>query len=172
MSGDRPRGVAGITFVVLCGILALGAFFGWRAVTTPLPGSDDDAASAEPTCRDGLARGDVVSTTDVTVSVFNAGSRSGLADQTLGELTARGFLAGEVGNAPGDLGSVRFVRVLAPSKVDPAARLVALQFGPDTLVQPSNEDLGPGVDVIVGDQFKGLVKAPRKLTAQAPGSGC
>ena len=45
-------------------------------------------------------------------------------------------------------------------------------FGPDTLVQPRGQDLGPGVDVIVGDKFAGLVKAPRKLKAETAGTGC
>ncbi len=168
----RRTGLAGITFVVLFAILALGAIFGWRAISSPVPGIADDTPSAGPSCREGVSAGDVVRTGDVTVSVFNAGNRSGLADQTLGELTARGFLSGEVGNAPGEVGDVKFVRVLAPSRVDPAAQLVAKQFGPKTLVQPTTEDLGPGVDVVVGDKFVGLVKAPRKIKAQTAGSGC
>jgi hypothetical protein len=169
---DRRTGLAGITFLVLFGILALGAVVGWRAVSAPVPGATEATPSAGPSCRRGLSAGDVVRTGDVTVSVFNAGNRSGLADQTLSELTARGFISGEVGNAPGDVGDVRFVRVLAPSRNDPAAQLVARQFGPQTLVQPTKEDLGPGVDVIVGDRFAGLVKAPRRLKAQHAGSGC
>jgi hypothetical protein len=168
----RRTGLAGITFLVLFAILAFGAVAGWRALSSPVPGSDATSSSNEPSCRAGLDAGDVVRTGDVTVSVFNAGTRSGLADQTLGELTARGFIAGEVGNAPGDVGDVRFVRVLAPSKNDPAAQLVARQFGARTLVQPNKEDLGPGVDIIVGDRFPGLVKAPRRLKAQTAGSGC
>jgi hypothetical protein len=172
MSERSRTGLAGITFLVLIGILALGTFFGWRALSSPVPGVTDDTPSDTPTCREGLDAGDVVRTADVTVSVFNAGNRSGLADQTLNELTARGFLSGEVGNAPGDVGDVKFVRVLAPSRGDPAAQLVAKQFGPQTLVVPTTEDLGPGVDVVVGDKFVGLVKAPRKLKAQTAGSGC
>ena len=171
MSGRRT-GLAGVTFLVLVGILALGTVIGFRAVSAPVPGLSQDTPSDEPTCREGLAKGDVVTTGDVTVSVYNAGNRSGLADQTLGELTARGFIAGEVGNAPKDLGQVRFVRILAPRQDDPAAQLVGRQFGPRTLVQPTDQDLGPGVDVVVGDEFAGLVKAPRKLTAATSGSGC
>jgi hypothetical protein len=34
------------------------------------------------------------------------------------------------------------------------------------------QDLGSGVEVVVGDKFKGLAKAPRKIRADAPGSGC
>jgi hypothetical protein len=62
--------------------------------------------------------------------------------------------------------------VVAPSRNDPAAQLVARQFGRQTVVQPSLEDLGPGVDVVVGDSFVGLVKAPRRLKAETAGSGC
>ena len=172
MSQGERTGLAGVTFLVLFGILALGVFFGWRALSSPVAGVTDDATADTPTCREGVVAGDVVRTADVTVSVFNAGTRSGLADQTLAELTARGFLPGEVGNAPGDVGDVAFVRVLAPSRVDPAAQLVAKQFGPRTVVVPTTEDLGRGVDIVVGDKFAGLVKAPRKLKAQTAGSGC
>ena len=172
MTGRGRTGLAGITFLVLFAILAVGVVLGWRALSSPVAGVTDDTASDEPTCRAGLDAGDVVRTDDVTVSVFNAGTRSGLADQTLNELTARGFLPGEAGNAPGAVGDVKFVRVLAPSQVDPAAQLVAKQFGPQTLVVPTTEDLGPGVDVVVGDKFPGLVKAPRRIKAQTAGSGC
>ncbi|GAA1941223.1 LytR C-terminal domain-containing protein [Nocardioides marmoribigeumensis] len=169
---NRRSGLAGITFLVLFGILAVGVVVGWHAVSEPVPSLTQEEPSAGPSCNAGLAPGDVVRTGDVTVSVFNAGNRSGLADQTLGQLTARGFLAGDVGNAPADAANVKFVRVLAPSKNDPAAQLVARQFGPQTLVQPTRTDLGPGVDVIVGDRFVGLAKAPRQLKAKAAGSGC
>lgn len=170
---SRRTGLAGITFLVLFTILGVALVVGWKAVTEPVPGiTDSSTPTDEPSCREGLAPGDVVRTGDVTVSVFNAGTRSGLADQTLGELTARGFIPGDVGNAPGDLGNVKFVRVLAPKRNDPAAQLVARQLGRRTLVQPTSKDLGPGVDVIVGDKFRGLVKAPRKIKAKAAGSGC
>ena len=42
----------------------------------------------------------------------------------------------------------------------------------EDMVQPTTEDLGPGVDIVVGDKFAGLVKAPRKIKAQTAGSGC
>jgi hypothetical protein len=62
--------------------------------------------------------------------------------------------------------------VLAPTKTDPTARLVALQFGPSTYVQPSNLDLGPGVEVVVGDDFVGLVDGPSRIRASRASSGC
>lgn len=168
---SNRRAVSAVTLVVLVGLLVVGAYVGWQKLSEPLPGKDD-TEQAGPACNDGVARGDVVRPGDVTVSVYNAGSRSGLADQTRSELVARGFIAGDVGNAPDDLESVNFVRVLAPSRQDPASRLVALQFGRNTLIDEVEDDLGPGVEVVVGDQFLGLVEAPTKIRARSAGSGC
>jgi hypothetical protein len=40
---------------------------------------------------------------------------------------------------------------------------VAQQFGSNTLVRVTKKDLGPGVDVLVGTDFRGLKKAKRSL---------
>jgi hypothetical protein len=160
------------TMVVLLLILLVGAFIGWRALSAPFPGSGDSTSSVNQQCVKGLKRGQVVHSDEVTVSVYNAGTRSGLAGTTLQQLLSRDFIPGDVGNAPGNLSGVHFVRVLSPTKTDPAARLVARQFGLHTAVQVSHTDLGPGVEVIVGDRFVGLKKAPKQLKARASGSGC
>ena len=168
------KAVSAVTMVVLIALLVAGAWYGWQSLSAPLPGGDaePERRNAKPRCDEGVARGDLVSTEDVTVSVYNAGSRSGLADLTLSELTARGFIRGDAGNAPEELESVQFVRVLAKAKDDPTAELVALQFGADTLVQETGEDLGPGVEVVVGDDFPGLVDAPTEIKARRATSGC
>jgi hypothetical protein len=162
--------VAAVTLLVLCGILGVFLLIGWRSATAPGPWDEDGPSAAD--CVEGLAKGDLVRTTDVTVSVFNAGTRSGLAGRTQEELLARGFLPGEIGNAPDDIAKVRRVAVLAPSPEDPAAMLVARQFGKGTGVQEYEADLGSGVSVVVGDRYSGLSKAPRRMRAQAEGSGC
>ncbi len=165
---DR-RSLRLVTLLSLSGILVVFALIGWSQVSAPGPWSTDAATSEE--CIPGVAKGDLVRTTDVTVSVFNAGTRSGLASRTQDELLARGFLPGELGNAPDDLASVRKVQVLAPNQDDPAAALVARQF--DAKLEPTpHEDVGKGVEVVVGDKFKGLVKAPRRMRAEVAGSGC
>lgn len=166
---DR-RVLTGITLTVLVALLVVGAVVGWRTLSAPLP--ETTAGDTGPSCDPGLKRGEVVSTKDITVTVLNAGSRAGLAGQTQQELIARDFIPGAVGNAPGRLGNVKEVRVLSESKDDPAARLVARQFGKKTRIQETGRDLGPGVEVVVGNKFLGLVKAPRKLRAKSSGSGC
>jgi len=168
----RRHLLTAVTLLVLVGLVGVGGYYGYKALFAPV---EDDAVTASPggrSCEDGLRKGETVRTRDVTVTVLNAGSRSGLAGQVQERLVGRGFLAGTTDNAP-DGTSVRFVRVLAPSKKDPAARLVAAQFGKGTYIQRSRDDLGPGVDVIVGDRFRGLAKdAPRRLRATVAGSGC
>ena len=168
---SRRSILSAVTMTVLVGLLVVGAVVGYRALVAPTPDAKGNDRPARP-CRHQIAKGDVVRAKDVTVSVFNAGSRTGLAGQTLDELAARGFIKGKVGNAPDRFASVRFVRVLAPAKNDPVAKLVALQFGRNTLVQAVRRSQGPGVEVVVGDAFVGLVKAPGKLKARTAGSGC
>ncbi len=161
MGGRRT--LSAVTLVVLTALLVTGLVVGWRSFTAPI--GDEVAAEPSETCATQVARGDVVRTRDVTVSVFNAGNRAGLADQTRSQLEARGFIAGEIGNAPEEF-AVQLVRVLAPRKDDPGAQLVAAQFGPNTLIQVTDADLGPGVDVVIGEEFEGLAKdAPRRVRA-------
>jgi hypothetical protein len=162
--------LTGVTLLVLLVLVGMGGYYGYRALFAPV----DESVTASP--KDGgcqeLTKGEVVRPRDVTVTVLNAGSRTGLAGQVQQQLVRRGFHAGNIDNAPEGTG-VRFVRVRAASVKDPAARLVAAQFGKGTLLVHSKEDLGPGVDVIVGDRYKGLEKhAPRKLRATVAGSGC
>ena len=168
------RALTAITLVVLVVLLVVAGLVGWRAISGPVDETPEADATGKPdaSCDPGLKKGDLVRTREVTVSVYNAGSRAGLAAQTQDELKARKFIPGEIANAPAGYSGVRFVRVLAPSVDDPAARLVALQFGRHTLIQATDTDLGPGVDVIVGNEFVGLVKAPEQVKATASGSGC
>jgi hypothetical protein len=163
------RATTAITLLVLIALLVAGGVIGAMALFSPISDEEDPDATG---CNPALVEGDTVRTRDVTVSVFNAGTRSGLAGATQERLVNRGFVAGAVGNAPGTLSGVSVVRVLAASRTDPAARLVARQFGKNTRIQVTEEDLGPGVDVVVGNGFDGLVKAPRRVTARTPGSGC
>jgi hypothetical protein len=152
-----------VTMMVLIGMLVAGAVWGWSSLFAPLPEDATSAVQPTPTCATQIVRpGKKVRSGQVRVSVFNAGSRSGLAGQTLDALVDRGFLPGDVGNAPEDR-KVRKVQVWSTVENDPRARLVARQFGKKVKVRFSDEDLGAGVDVIVGDRHRNLVKAPRRM---------
>jgi hypothetical protein len=166
---DR-RSLSALTLLVLTGVLVVFLLVGWNQLSAPGPWDEGSASDADE-CAEGLRKGDLVRTSDITVSVYNAGTRAGLANRTQEELLARGFLPGDTGNAPDDVGQVRRVVVLAPREDDPAAVLTARQFGPKTKVR-EHEDVGAGVEVVVGDRYQGLKKAPRRMRAQADGSGC
>ena len=167
--------------MVLVGILVAGAYFGWRGLTT------DITATAEPTeprttktkpsprCtpREG-SPAKVLTSREVRVSVFNAGGITGLADETLNALHARGFRLGTADNAPTGSG-VTAVQVWDARPDSPQARLVAEQFEGTVKRVRAKTDLGPGIDVVVGDNFPGLAAtAPRtiKVKAATPDKEC
>lgn len=166
----RRRVTSTITMLVLIGVLVVGAVWGWRQLFTDLPGLG--TAQPSPSCTtEQVKGGEKISSRQVTVSVYNGGTRSGLAGETLDQLAKRGFGKGDVGNAPADV-EVRLVQVWSTVQNDAEAKLVARQFGKDIGVVFSNEDLGPGVDVIVGNEFKRLAKAPRVMELDHPEKVC
>lgn len=168
----RQQIITALTMVVLIGFLVFAATWGWRALFAEIPSDETVAEEPTATCTpQEIKAGQKIRARQVRVSVFNGGTRSGLAGDTLDALTNRGFKAGDVGNAPSDL-NVGKVKVLAATKDDIEARLVARQFGKKTKVTVSERDLGPGVDVLVGDKFKRLAKAQRSLTVKSAQEVC
>jgi hypothetical protein len=134
---------------------------------------DDTTASSGLTCapEDQTTSG-VVRRADVTVSVYNAGQRSGRAQDTLDLLESAGFRAGEVSNAPDGI-EVAKAAVYTTKADDPAAELVARTLGPKTQVVRSDAEFGPGVAVIIGDKFRKLdAAAPRRLEYTLPEPVC
>lgn len=162
-----------VTLAALVTLLVIGSVVGWRALTAPLPEEAAESAAAPSGCSSQLAPGARVRIRDVRVSVFNAGTRDGLAGKVQELLVRRGFVAGTVGNAPEERRGVRRVTVYAPDAQDPAARLVARHFGKQTPVKVARDDLGPGVDVVIGNDYWRLATgAPKQITAKVAGSGC
>ncbi len=167
MTGRRLT--TAVTLVVLLFILAGMAVYGFTRLTAPLPAAPvgKDACPGDVTKVEQFLR-----RSDVQVSVFNASGRSGLASSTLDKVEAAGFRAGNAGNAPGTAKVLRAV-VWTTEPNDPAARLVAQAFGPSTKVQVTATDLGPGIDVLVGDKFKRLDrKAPNRIRLTTPIETC
>jgi hypothetical protein len=168
---NRRHLTTAITMLVLCGLLVLGVIVGVNALFAPLPDTGK-AIEPESSCApDSVSKGDRIRSKQVVVSVFNAGTRGGLADQTLSALAKRGFKEGELGNAPEDA-KVRTAQVWTGRRHDAAARLVASQLGRKARVVVTDEDLGDGVDVVVGNDFRGLVKAKRSIVVRSNQAAC
>lgn len=159
----------GVTLVVLLCLVGVGAVYGFKAATAPLP----KTSTPTPTCT-GVEKNvkTVLRRSEVQVSVFNGSGRSGLASSTLDEVESAGFQAGNAGNAPKGAQVVRAV-VWTSKPDDPAAQLVARAFGKGIKIVVTDEDLGPGIDVLLGKKFSGLnPKAPRSIKLPAPIETC
>lgn len=167
MSGRRLT--TAITLLVLLLVLAGMAVYGFKSLTSPLPGSSASAKKCDGTQK--KVQG-YLKRSEVQVSVFNAGQREGLAGTTLEKVEAAGFRAGNSGNAPKSA-EVRRAIVWTTKEHDRAALLVARAFGRRTKVEVTNTDLGPGIDVLVGNKFKGLApKAIKRIRLPAPIETC
>ena len=104
----RPSNRRRLVLSAVAGVAVLG-LLGWGTVQLidVFDGNDSGHASAAGHCpapsagtgADGAAA-DVPKPSAVTVNVYNATPRSGLAKSTADELKKRGFAIGKVGNAP------------------------------------------------------------------------
>jgi len=163
----------GVTLVVAAGLLVIMAVWGYHAATSPIPG-DDATASSGPTCPpEDQKVTKYVHRGEVTVSVYNAGKRSGIAQATADLLEAAGFKPGEVGNAPDGI-TVKGAAVYTTEGDDPDAELVARALGQGTEVVRTDEEYGPGVDVVIGNRFTVKLdpSAPSRLPLPAPVTTC
>ncbi|MFI2238106.1 LytR C-terminal domain-containing protein [Streptomyces chrestomyceticus] len=110
---------------------------------------------------------------DVTVNVFNATARGGLAKTTADELKKRGFKVGKVGNAPPAYDKkIKGTGVLlgAQTTSEGAQKVLGTQLAG---TEPKTDTRKTGdVDLLIGDTFKALTepaaaqKALTALTAQ------
>ncbi|MEU3843926.1 LytR C-terminal domain-containing protein [Streptomyces sp. NPDC028635] len=98
----------------------------------------------------------------ITVNVFNATPRSGLAKQTADELKKRGFRIGEVGNATKqyDKKVPGTAVLLGPaSSLNSSLPVLATQLaGAERRTDAARK--GPAVDLILGNTFKSLDAEP------------
>lgn len=167
MTGRRIT--TAVTLTVLCVMLVAMAVVGFRAATAPVPGLDtgeEECAAVEKNVKRFVAR------REVQVSVFNASNRSGLAGRTLDRLVEKGFKPGNPGNAPDGV-KVRRAVVWTTEEDDSSAALVARNLGTGVRVIVTEQDLGPGVDVLIGNRFERLPrKAPKRVPLPAPVETC
>jgi len=152
------------TLAVLAGLVLAAAVWGWGALTEPLP-KDEPVAICEPT---DVAAGGEVRRDQVVVSVFNGSKRSGLAGSTMAELAERGFVEGDVGDAPLPAATTQ---IWSAEPTNPAVLLVQKQFKKAKIVP--GDPIGDGIVVVVGEKFKTLKKKQvESVLAEAPATYC
>lgn len=150
----------------LCVLLAGAALWGFRAATEPFPGRTDPAPCRETA----VSAGDKVFPDQVTVSVYNASERDGLAGLTLDLFRDEGFNAADSGNAP-DSADVAVATIWTDRPDAPDVRLVASRLGKRVEIE-DRPSRGPGVTVLVGDGFKRLFRGQKSVVAEQDGTIC
>lgn len=168
------RATSAATLAVLSVLCLLALLFGIKAVTSDLP-DDPIVESPDATCVDQeVTAGTKVRPADVMVSVYNGGTRSGVASKTMSALQVRGFVAAKTDNQRDS--EVKRVEVWG-DPLNPAVQLVAAQFGSETKVSSDHEPAGGtsselGVVIVVGDDFTKLAKKVRSVTADEDTTIC
>ncbi len=153
------------TLAVLGVLLLVGVAWGLSAVSEPFPETADP-----PICVDSpVSEGDVLRPGGVTVSVLNAGERSGLASTTLDDLVDREFAKGQLNNASDE--DVRSAQIWSADGSTAAVRLVRSYLGGKVEVV-EREGPAAGITVVVGDQFPGVKKGRGQVKVDADGTVC
>lgn len=164
----RPRNRHRIVFAVLGSALAFG-LIGWGTlqlidVFTGGGGStahaSEDKRGCQPAGRPGPSARPLPKPSAITVNVYNATTRSGLAKDTADALRKRGFKVGKIGNAPAAYDKkVKGAGVLLGSKTATDGRIDVLAAQLTGAQTKTDTRRGRDVDLIIGDGY-------RKLTAQ------
>ena len=155
-----------VTLSVLCGLLVLVGLWGWNAATHPFPGKTEP-----PLCvSTRVAAGEQVFPQQVTVSVYNASDRNGLAGRTIDLFADGGFHEGVTGNAPRGT-RVAHAQIWTETPENPDVQLVASMLGKGTEVVRRG-GLGVGVTVVVGDDFEELAQGEKSVVAQGDADIC
>ena len=140
------------------GVVLLGLFFAfWYGLS--YYEADQDARAARPpapTCRP--YDPEVVTPGEVTVNVYNATGRSGLAGSTSKLIADRGFVLGKVANDPSKRKTPAVAEVRHGPKGAAAAELVAAVMPTGTTVV-ADKRTDATVDVALGTAFKTLLPA-------------
>lgn len=149
-----------ITLAVLCGILAFGAWWGYKQITAPLPGKAPTpcvtASAAE------------LASSQVVVRVLNGGYTTGLGGKVSKELQTAGFVVLGSGNTQE---RVKKTVIVAASDKAPEALLVMGFFKDATIRADKDRAIDGRVDVLIGSEYGGInAEAPK--TVKTAGSAC
>jgi len=128
-----------ITLIILLGLLAAGVWWGYKSVSARVVHPATPCVTVPMTD---------LSTSAVTVNVYNSGSQRGLAARVSATLANGGFMIGTVGNSDN---GILTVLIMGAAADDPEVQLVAAWF-----VEPEIQTDGRAdhtVDVYVGNSF-------------------
>ncbi|MHC5902728.1 LytR C-terminal domain-containing protein [Streptomyces sp. S6] len=164
MRPSRRRGRL-VVVVVACGAVLgvagwgtmqlVDVFTGGGGTASAAPGGDCAPKKAVPSDAPKVA---LPQPAQITVNVFNATTRKGLAKTTADELKKRGFKVGQVGNAAAQFDKKvpgTGVLVGLPAASGTSLSVVGVQLpGAERKTDAARKDAS--VDLVIGNAFKGL----------------
>lgn len=149
------RATAQLTLAVSVIVFFGGALFGFKMLTKPA-----DTTSNAPTCDSRtVSSGEDVTTNLIKVNVYNASSRSGLANKVNIALQRNGFLGGSIGNSTSGI-TTKKVAIITADESNPQVKLLAEQFKDKPEYVTPKSASTDGVTIVVGDDYSGLAKKP------------
>jgi hypothetical protein len=195
ITGDKyprmrpPRRRGRLAFGLLASVAALG-LIGWGTLQLidvftggkkTTAGTKACPAKASASARPAVA---LPAPAKITVNVYNATPRTGLAKSTADELKKRGFKIGDVGNAPAEFDKkIKGTGMLLgpTASLNTSLPVLATQLATAERRTDAGRK-GPALDLILGNAFKSLETKPdadralTRLTAPeptgAPKKGC
>ena len=143
-------------------VLVVGLVAGFQMLTAKPPQPPPVATCESRT----VAAGQPLTTNVVTVNVFNASKRSGLANRVNINLQRNGFLAGQIGNSK-SAAKPAPVTILTNDPKDPRVKLVAAQFRDKVKYAVPDVTVKEGVVIVIGDGFTKLEGKPKRSIVAA-----
>lgn len=138
------------TLLVLLAILCYGAWWGYTNVIRGVPAAPPTPCVDQPVTKGKL------SSSQVTVSVYNGGEKRGLAGDVGRSLRGRGFKVQQTGNTGEKIGKTVIVGANAK---DPEVLLVK-RFFKDSVVRADKRP-DRSVEVLVGNKYGGFDKTAK-----------
>ncbi|WP_329456698.1 LytR C-terminal domain-containing protein [Streptomyces sp. NBC_01497] len=178
----RPRRRGRAAFAVVVAVVVLG-LVGWgtQQLIHVFSGDADKAVAAKkPDCKPATTPVKTLPKPgQITVNVYNATTRSGLAQQTANELKKRGFLIGKVGNASAAYDKkVPGAAVLVGGPGSASGTFSVLGTQLKGAAPKTDTRTGKDVDLVIGTAFKALTVQKvadtqlASLAQPAPRPGC
>lgn len=140
-----------VTLIVMIALLGFGAWYGYTRVVAPPPEPEPT-----PCVQQKVSKGEIT-TSQVTVKVFNGGKKRGLAGDVSVALKARNFKVSAISNTDR---AVEETVIVGASKDNPEVKLVASFFKKAKIETDGRGDRS--VDVLVGDKYAGFNKKAKK----------
>jgi hypothetical protein len=166
----RPRRRGRLVVALVASVAALG-LVGWGTLQLIgiFTGNDEKASAAgpkadcatkaSPSASASAAKSSYPKPSQITVNVFNATPRAGLAKETADELKKRGFKIGDVGNASKEFDKkVKSAGILLGRTSAMSTSLEVLGTQVAGAEARADGRKGADVDLIIGTAFKSLAK--------------